>query len=251
MGKEEPFVPGIDPGLRKWLIMRAATRELKKKSGSKLLITCECSYKYKQFWVNTVLAGASKDNPVLCQMSSTQAFTKDQFESLLLAKDLISPDILASRVIDQRNDVYLNILLNSKFNINAPIGKARNTLLHLACRRGDLKKVTILLERGASVNAVDSHGRTPLYVSIQKPSMFQSIDIIKKLIEFKSSFNNKDCNGVTLLHRAVIVGNEDIIKLILKQNRSLTSLSKLDNRNNLPVDYANQVSCLLSTTIRC
>lgn len=74
------------------------------------------------------------------------------------------------------------------------------SLIHMACRRGDLDTVKfLLLEADASLYIRDDYGRTPLHDACWTPS--PKFDLIDFLIEQAPEFLNvKDVRGHTPLH---------------------------------------------------
>lgn len=78
------------------------------------------------------------------------------------------------------------------------------TLLHFAVTQSSVEVSSLLLEYGASVESVDSLGRTPLHLACSvyelSPKYYGiNIDIIKLLIDNKSNVNAKDKNNNTPL----------------------------------------------------
>ena len=76
---------------------------------------------------------------------------------------------------------------------------AESTPLHKACEEGDLFAVKQLIEDGASVNAKDENGRTPLHLAAMKRG---NGEILRFLLEAKADVNVQDKKGRTALHFA-------------------------------------------------
>ena len=84
--------------------------------------------------------------------------------------------------------------------------------LHLAALRGQDKIVTILLNKGADINAADSAGQTPLHCAIQGGKM----EVINHLISRGADVSLKDANGLSVLHAAVNSGLEDVVVMLIE-----------------------------------
>ena len=84
--------------------------------------------------------------------------------------------------------------------------------LHLAALRGQEKILTILLDKGADINAADSTGQTPLHCAIQGGNM----EVIHHLISRGADVSRKDANGRSVLHAAVNSGLEDVVVLLIE-----------------------------------
>eukprot|EP00118_Oscarella_pearsei_P026904 m.944 g.944 ORF g.944 m.944 type:complete len:661 (+) comp5256_c0_seq1:131-2113(+) len=115
----------------------------------------------------------------------------------------------------------------------APIGKAEETLLHLAVQPSTTKlleycesaypfpcpEVTVfLLSCGAAVNAVDVNRRTPLHTALKHcngPLSFSSVQrVIDVLIDGGVIANGRDVCGRTALKYAEDVGNAELVSVM-------------------------------------
>ena len=75
-----------------------------------------------------------------------------------------------------------------------PCNQYGESLVHMACRRGDCEILNILLEAGASVQVADDYGRTPLHDACwaAKPAF----DVIEAILKLDNRlFYMKDCRG--------------------------------------------------------
>ncbi|XP_067144963.1 ankyrin repeat domain-containing protein 18B-like [Centruroides vittatus] len=77
--------------------------------------------------------------------------------------------------------------------------KYQRILLHLAAIQGFRNIVTVLLESGANVNAVDCENHTPIFNAVQHGHN----EIVKLLLEKGADISLKDKNGNTVLHIAI------------------------------------------------
>lgn len=77
------------------------------------------------------------------------------------------------------------------------------------------KKAEILLDRGAKLNVRDVHGNTPLMMSIQGPKMFHPHELVKLLIDNGAKIDMADNRGFTPLHKACLIGELELIEILL------------------------------------
>ncbi|KAI5822297.1 ankyrin, partial [Schizophyllum commune Tattone D] len=89
--------------------------------------------------------------------------------------------------------------------------KYGDTSLHQAACRGHLRTVSLLLERGANVNAINNVHYTPLNTVVR----FGYIDIIRLLVDRGAALETRDEDGRTALYLAVHCGQESVIELLL------------------------------------
>ena len=90
------------------------------------------------------------------------------------------------------------------------------TALHRAAANPDNPNIlAALIARGAQVHATDNHGSTPAEIAVYclRP---QSASLLAHLKEAGADLELPDMNGNTLLHRAVIFGNEVAVRALLK-----------------------------------
>lgn len=95
--------------------------------------------------------------------------------------------------------------------------------LHQAILRKQTKIVTLLLERGADVQAPDSSGRTPLHLGVERGD----VPIVQELLRRKASPEQRDRIGWTPLHHAAAKGRIEIATLLLDAGMNPNFLSEL------------------------
>ncbi|AIE79784.1 ankyrin [Bacillus cereus] len=105
------------------------------------------------------------------------------------------------------------------------------TLLHLAAYFGQKKLASFLLESGADIHirAKNENENTPLQAAIAN----KQIELVAFLIEKGSDVNVIQSGGWTGLHEAALLGNEEIIVLLLK-NGANKMIEKNDGKTALP-----------------
>ncbi|XP_044729365.1 tonsoku-like protein [Chrysoperla carnea] len=106
------------------------------------------------------------------------------------------------------------------------------TTLHIACRKGNIKNVELLLNQGHPVNIRDHSGWTPLH----EACIYGFLNIVKLLIDSGADINDRggtECEGFTPLHDACRYGYLEVVELLL--NRGASPLVKNDH-NETPLD---------------
>ncbi|KAI3931200.1 hypothetical protein MKW92_012867 [Papaver armeniacum] len=85
--------------------------------------------------------------------------------------------------------------------------------LSIASRKGELRTIHRLLERGASINGKDQHGWTALHRAAFKGK----IDIVRMLLDKGADIDSRDEDGYTALHCATEAGHGEVIELLVKR----------------------------------
>ena len=98
-----------------------------------------------------------------------------------------------------------------------------NRPLHYACARGSLKVVNYLLEKGTVVDCVNLNGNSPLYEACT--SIFNRIEIVKRLLQLNPDMKYVDQENNTLLHISIIMGRYEIAELLLDHFETVGQLN--------------------------
>ena len=137
-------------------------------------------------------------------------------------------------------------MLNMELNL-----KNRRTLLHIAVLNGDAPRVRWLLDHGASPHVKDIRGDTPLMISMDHDVFIHYHDVAIAADILRSRATNKargakmtvnlvntaNKRGVTALHRSVLLGALDYIKLLL---RNKAKVNVFDNNNKMAIQYCKE-----------
>jgi hypothetical protein len=124
---------------------------------------------------------------------------------------------------------------NTEFNIDYPFPfHSRNienqcTLLHISAFHGAGIIVDVLLENGASVNARDGYGRTPLHQAV----ISDDAAIVEAILAKGADINAVDQGGDTPLHHAIEDNRKHVVKALLNKG---ADLSLKNNYGRTPKD---------------
>lgn len=91
----------------------------------------------------------------------------------------------------------------------------RDTPLHLAAEAANARMAALLLERGASVNARDERGRTPLHMALTpRENQAESRKVVELLLRAGAEVNARDSDQKTPLDLAVSSGDEASTRML-------------------------------------
>ena len=107
--------------------------------------------------------------------------------------------------------VYVPTIDNEDYELN-PMG---STPLHMAALRSSMALAQLLLQHGASLEAKDDDGLTPLEVVFKKASCL-NLDLIK-LLWFDGVQNNSDSSGSNFLHQVARMHGFEINAVLMEE----------------------------------
>ena len=136
---------------------------------------------------------------------------------------------------DSENDFIKNIRtqnidkiienIESGVNINITIQDEHNiTPLHIASQIGNINMVRILLSKGADPTITDSRGYNPFHLAAYHGHMKISSLLVNSMNMCKNK--NRDIEKIsymTPLHKAVSVGNYNIVNLLIKKGADISA----------------------------
>jgi ankyrin repeat protein len=125
----------------------------------------------------------------------------------------------------------VSLLLDVGANANAADTDGMTPLL-LASGRGHAAVVDMLLRNGADVDAEDSRGRTALHHA----TAGQHLDVMRLLLAWSADVNAADTDGRTALHLASIGGHTEVVRLLLEVEG--VDVDASDNREWTPLLHA-------------
>mmetsp|Transcript_11281 Transcript_11281/g.10911 ORF Transcript_11281/g.10911 Transcript_11281/m.10911 type:complete len:595 (-) Transcript_11281:8-1792(-) len=114
----------------------------------------------------------------------------------------------------------LSDFLSKKPHLINQKNKNGNSILHIACWKGDCEMVLMLLMRGANVNTLDSKGYTPLLVAIEFGHDQLAISLLERGADIKIG-NEALCLP---LHVAALSGSKNIIIPLLEWGADIDAI---------------------------
>jgi ankyrin repeat protein len=126
-----------------------------------------------------------------------------------------------------RKTYAVQILIEKGASVNA-VTTDNETPLHFASKRGNLETVALLIEKGASVNAVTTDNETPLHLA----SIYGYMKTIALLIEKGASVNAVTTDNETPLHLTSRLGNLETASLLIEKGASVNAVTT-DNETPL------------------
>ena len=102
-------------------------------------------------------------------------------------------------------------LLKFGASLEDAVSLQNSTPLHLAARHGHADVVEVLLEKGASLTALDEDGRTPLHVA----SKYSQTTVLSLLLAARADCKTPDRFNATALDIACENGNHEVVQLLL------------------------------------
>ena len=119
--------------------------------------------------------------------------------------------------------------------------------LHCAAEAGQCESIRILLDSGMNIDLINDFGRTPLHCATDK----RHVPAIELLLDMGADPNVQDNLGINLIHDAAQIGDERLMRRLLRDERVDISATTDDGETALhraaAGDHANIVRMLLST----
>jgi ankyrin repeat protein len=122
---------------------------------------------------------------------------------------------------DPGHDEIVEFILSKKPDaVSLPGRDDKKTPLHLAAEAGHVNRVTLLVSRGADLDAVDFRGSTPLNLAANGGPDHQ--EVCKELIKWGADPAKPDMHNNSPLHNAAWFGLIQLAKLLLDSGAPIT-----------------------------
>lgn len=119
--------------------------------------------------------------------------------------------MLMTMVVANQHKSVTDLLQNSKFDVNYTCGRTQRNLLHIAANCGSYECLSLLVKKGAAVNAQDVSGCTPLHLAARNGKR----KCLNKLLEYKADVNIRNNEGLTTIHWLAVNGRTELLHDLL------------------------------------
>lgn len=160
-------------------------------------------------------------------LDKLEIMTPKELGKILVREVWWTPD--HRRVLDIQ---YIKDIINAGASLNARDINGL-TPLHTLAGYGNIELIKLLIEYGADIDDHTTHiGNTPLHIAAWEGQ----IKAIEVLVAAGADINIHNFNGYTPLHNAAGNTSVDIVMLLLRLGADLDAL---DNDGNTPLDMAH------------
>lgn len=230
------YISGLSSEVRDWIHQREDQRAAKDSCNGRVTIPCHIQYKFRSYWDKQVYHIYETDDcSEMEEYSNIAIKNEDEFRNYF---DQDYEQGLLCAIYAHHTKFLEHVLFCFPRSVRYAFPKSKRTMLHLAVLNGDFVKVEMLLDNKAKIDAVDIKHQTPLFLSLNEPRRFHSIEIVKKLISSGADVNIADSRGFSPLHQACLLNDEGLILLLL---RSRAQVFALDKKGKLPIEYCKLV----------
>jgi len=136
------------------------------------------------------------------------ACQKEEKKSMDLSQDMV-------KAIVQGKPIEVKQLLDKGEAVDAK--QAGQTALHMASMNGKVDIISILIARGAQVDAVDDQGITPLMLAAKDGQL----DAVKALLAQGAKIEAQNKMGENALHIAGAHGKKDVVTELLERGANI------------------------------
>lgn len=118
----------------------------------------------------------------------------------------------------------IKILVESGADVNIPTDDLETPLMHVA-GNGNFPVIEYLIKKGAHLNEQDKDGHTALIIACiagrKSPNKDYYVKSAKILIEGGANVNICNSEGNTVLHYAIMLGDDSLVEMIIKKSNSM------------------------------
>ena len=249
--REEPFRAGLDEGLKAWLRMRKELRDARRSGYNGEMTLPRGRFRYKKYWDDKIPFRCKREDENWNDDDAGRRPWQDEDRDFLQSLQnthkhhAYITDQVALTALEMRHERHLGWLvdfmrangggLNQQFTAN------RRTMLHIAAMRGDTFKTHLLLMAGANPNIRDTNRDTALHLALREPRRFHSLELLNDLINSGADLEAKNRKGHTPLHVACILGDTELMEVLLSRGCSVTAR---DKKKKMAIEYAFVRNCI-------
>lgn len=126
--------------------------------------------------------------------------------------------------VAQSNVDRLSYLLDQPaYNVNHRFRALWNsTLLHVAAELPDVEVATLLVKRGAAIDALNAYDQTPLHLAAYRGE----IPMVERLVDMGAPIEDRSWDGSTALHIACFQGQNKTAETLVGLGASLNSTNR-------------------------
>jgi ankyrin repeat protein len=143
----------------------------------------------------------------------------DQHPELISAKGFHDGTPLNFAVLAAGNQAKMvSLLLSRGADVNAQDSEGESALWD-AARRGNLEVVKLLVRKHVQVNIRTKDGDTPLYAAVSRGNT----DVVKYLLSHGAEVDTYDEDGLTPMSSAIIYGDAAIVQMLIANHANVTA----------------------------
>ncbi|GMT49573.1 MAG: hypothetical protein IEMM0008_1112 [bacterium] len=140
--------------------------------------------------------------------------------SIILLSSFVYADINEDlfKAVKKGDKKKIIVLIKKGADVNVKNKYSKKTALHMAAEKGHLEIVKLLIKKGANINARDDSKRSILYLAVKN----EHRNIAKLLIQKGADIKAKDENGCSVLIQAVFrEGMDSIARLLIHKGADI------------------------------
>ncbi|OWF44299.1 uncharacterized protein LOC110458545 [Mizuhopecten yessoensis] len=212
-------------------------RKLAPKASMELLTNAEeANTSSKNQFKETVLFLACKKGFVSLVQVLLEKQKLLKADNVVNASVLTIPDSCIMEAVDRIHLNVVNALLDHGARVNFACGSMSYRCLQVACKKGSLDMVKLLMRYGADVNLEDHNGKQAVHYA----SEFGRLEILKELHNNNASLSAKDRTDRQAIHYAGIAGSLECVQFLQQEGTHLNVPDRMDKN---VLHYASTAHC--------